>query len=82
MDIDGYVLSSADSLSLLQAGQGQNSLSGYARSIFYRLTGEKINIELQHLDGSITVRSPNETVDVIDKSEIYKTPGWDNAKIL
>lgn len=57
IDIDNYVLSAADSATLRAAGEGQNPLAGYARSVFYLLTGEKIPINLPHLDGSITPRS-------------------------
>ncbi len=56
-DIDGFKLSSSNELTLENAGSMENELSGYARAIYFHLTGNKIEIDLLHLDGSITPRS-------------------------
>jgi hypothetical protein len=56
-DIDNYVLNPTDSASLRIVAQGQNPLAGYARSVFCLLTGERIPVNLPHLDGTVTPRS-------------------------
>jgi hypothetical protein len=65
-DIDGYTLSPTDSIALLNAGEGYNPLAGYARTLFYKLTGIRITRAFTHLDKSVTLRSPYRW----DKSEV------------
>lgn len=60
-DIDSFVLSPTDSMTLRLAGEAFNSLSGYARTIFYKITGERITRNFIHIDSTVTPRSNNES---------------------
>jgi hypothetical protein len=56
-DIAGFVLSSADSMVLLETGEKFNPFAGYARSIYYLLTRQWIEREFIHLDSTVVPRS-------------------------
>lgn len=49
-DGPNYILSAKDREILENIGIAQNELSGYARSIYYQLTGSRIHITIPHLE--------------------------------
>lgn len=73
-DIDSFKLLPADSITLRTAGEAYNSLAGYARTIFYLLTGERITRTFMHLDSTVTQR--NNTTIVNDKDPEKEEISW------
>ncbi|MFT6338742.1 MAG: hypothetical protein ACJATI_005519 [Halioglobus sp.] len=74
-DIDNYKLSVGDKNNLYTMGNGNNPTSGYARSLYHKLTGERIIIDHQYRSRTRSAKSgvgleqeeisifPNPTVD-------------------
>ncbi len=70
---DGYALNKTDRNYLLSVARDKNPYSGYVRSIYYKLTGEKIKIEFVHLDGTkSTTRAISNNTD--SRLIVYPNP--------
>jgi hypothetical protein len=72
-----FELSNADRNYLLSVARDKNPYSGYTRSIYYKLTGERINIEFEHLDGSKSnTRAISKKMD--SRLNVFPNPVIDN----
>ena len=75
-----YTLNNVDRAALALAANAKNPYSGYARSIYYRLTGEIIEIELPHIDKEqILPRGTNANNSDV---EIFPNPVYTNEVYL
>jgi hypothetical protein len=73
LDRNDYKLDISDCNYLLSVARDKNPYSGYVRSIYYKLTGEKIKIEFVHLDGTrSTTREISKNTD--SKLIVYPNP--------
>jgi hypothetical protein len=71
-DRTGYLPSSLTLSGLYNAGLRKHPLAGYSRSVYYKLTGQKVPVTLTHLDGGIQIRSKlSEKQNIV----IYPNPG-------
>jgi len=64
MSIDTFKLSAADSITIRTAGEAYNPLAGYARTVFYKLTGERITRDFIHTDSTVIPRNSDVTTSV------------------
>jgi hypothetical protein len=57
LDRSDYKLDNSDRNYLLSVSTDKNPYSGYIRSIYYKLTGERIDIDFEHLNGKSSTRA-------------------------
>jgi len=72
LDIKNYELPNDDKTTLISIGKRKTPTSGYARSLIYKLTGEVVEIEYDHVNGRSMNR--NEKVEAADLISIYPNP--------
>ncbi|MEE9438636.1 MAG: T9SS type A sorting domain-containing protein, partial [Saprospiraceae bacterium] len=70
-DRENYTLSKSNRSMLYAAGKRDNPTSGYSKSLYYKLTGDRILVNFTHLDGS---DSKTREIKEIDKITIYPNP--------
>lgn len=78
MDIDSFTLSPTDSMKIRVAGEAFNPLAGYARTVFYKLTGERITRDFIHTDNTVTPRSSSEFLTSDDSAISVDIHIWPN----
>jgi|GEM_PF-4723611 len=69
----GFSLSIGDRNALLIMCTKENPYSGYARSVYYLLTGEKVKIDLPHIDGNVSFQR-GKMDDGLEEISIYPNP--------
>lgn len=52
-----YVLSTTNNSLIYNAGLRKHPLAGFARTVYYTITGQKIPVTLTHLGGNPTIRA-------------------------
>ena len=77
-DIDSFILSSTDSMKIRVAGEAFNPLAGYARTVFYKLTRERITRDFIHTDSTITPRNISEIKSLSESSIQIELDVWPN----
>ena len=68
-DRDNYTLSTTNNSVIYTAGLRKHPLAGFARSVYYTITGQKIPVTLTHMNGNTQIR-----VKDIVKSDISIFP--------
>ena len=76
MDRENYSLSMDDKSELYTMGKRSNPTSGYARSLYYRLTGERIYVDYEHVNNAVSPKSRNATTK--DEIDIFPNPVTQN----
>lgn len=80
-NIDSFTLSPTDSLEIRAAGESFNPLAGYARTVFYKLTGKRIIRDFIHIDSTLTPRSSNEKPTLNSSRITVEFHVWPNPVI-
>ena len=80
-DMNSFTLSPTDSMKLRTTGEAFNPLAGYARTVFYKLTGERIVRDFIHTDSTVTPRSSNEILPSDDSRKMVEFHVWPNPVI-